>query len=73
MSEPTYTRAITIYIKGDNPVVLSEYAEKLADLADEAMVGQEENDSIPDGVEYEGVEIIDPDAPEVEEPEIVQP
>lgn len=67
------TRIITIQIKGDNPVVLDQYAEKLADLADEAMVGQEENNSIPNGVEYEGVEVIDPDAPEAEEPEVIKP
>ncbi len=64
-------RSVIIQIKGNDAKTLDAYAEVLADLADDAMVSQEETKQIPKGIEYEGVAVIDPDAPE--EKEVIQP
>ncbi len=61
------TRSIIIEITGNDPKALDAYAEILADLADDAMVSQESENQIPKGIKYEGVAVIDPDAPEAEE------
>lgn len=67
------TRIITFAVSGENEQTLNEYAEELADLVDEAMEAQEEGGNIPAGVTYDGVEVVDPDAPDAEavEPEVV--
>lgn len=63
------TRAIVVYISGDNEPVLHEYAEALADMIDEAMESHEKTKQIPEGVKWDGVSVLDPDKPdEPEEP-----
>lgn len=67
-----FTRTIIIQLEGSDQKVLEEYAEEIADLADEAMISQERTNNIPPGVKYEGTGVIDPDNPDAdEEPDIV--
>lgn len=53
---------------------LVKYAEEIADLADEAMVAQEQGDNIPSGIKYSGIFVVDPENPEAvdDEPEVVE-
>lgn len=70
------TRAITIFITGEDTDVLTRYSEKIADLVDDAMQTQEETHEIPTGLKYDGVSVVDPDGPEETEtitPEVVKP
>lgn len=53
-------RYITLVLKGENSEVLEQAAQALATKIDEAMGDQK----LLDGVEYDGIEVIDPDAPD---------
>jgi hypothetical protein len=73
------TRVVVITLSCSNSKAeadLLEYAEEIADLADEAMESQEKSGNIPEGVKYEGIEVLDPDDPDaakVAEVEILDP
>jgi len=58
------TRIITLHVEGENEAQLDEYADKVCNLIDEAMIAQETTSQIPQGIRYLGVDFIDPDAPE---------
>jgi len=60
---------ITLSCSDNDPkaeAALADYADEIADLADEAMESQEKNKNIPEGVSYEGTEVLDPDEEEAE-------
>ncbi len=63
------TRIIAFSISGNKVDDLEAYAQKLADMVDEAMVAQESGNLIPAGVTYDGIAVEDPDAPEAPETE----
>lgn len=70
------TRAVTIFLSGEDQSKLTDYAELIADLVDEAMIAQENAKEVPAGVTYDGVQVVDPDEPdetETIEPEVIQP
>lgn len=65
------TRAVIIFLSGEDEAKLTAYAEALADLCDEAMEQQEKKAEIPEGIKWNGIDVIDPDNDE-EEPQEAQ-